>query len=93
MQIKSSRPADAIKSASNALEVDGLTDADRAKAYYRRGQAYGKCKEDELAVEDLKRALEIIPEDAGVLGELNAAKQRIKMRREREKKAYAKMFS
>ena len=84
---------DAIKSTTNALEIDGLTDSDKAKAYYRRGQAYGKGKEDELALEDLKKALEYNPNDAGVIAEINACKNRQKMRREKEKKAYAKMFS
>ena len=93
VQLKANRYSDAIKSTTNALETEGLTDADKAKAYYRRGQAYGQAKEDELALQDLKKALEFNPNDAGVIAEMNAAKNRQKMRREKEKKAYAKMFS
>jgi peptidyl-prolyl isomerase D len=93
VQVKANRNADAIKSASNALDIDGLTDSDKAKAYYRRGQAYNKSKEEDLAIEDLKHALELSPKDAGIANELNTAKLRQKTRREKEKKAYSKMFS
>lgn len=93
VHLKANRPLEAIKSTSNALEIEGLRDADKAKAYYRRGQAYGKTKEDSLAVEDLKKALQLNPGDGGVTAELNAAKNRLVARREKEKKAYSKMFS
>jgi len=93
VQLKSDHPSDAIKSTNNALEIEGISDSDKAKAYYRRGQAYGKVKEDESAIKDLKMALELNPNDSGVISELNAAKNRQKMRREKEKKAYAKLFS
>lgn len=93
VQLKADRPSDAVKSTSNALEIEGLSDSDKAKAYYRRGQAYGKLKEDEMAIEDLKKALELNANDSGVINELNVARNRQKMRREKQKKAYAKMFS
>jgi peptidyl-prolyl isomerase D len=93
VQVKANLTADAIKSATNALEMEEITPQDKAKAYYRRGQAYGKGKEDELAIEDLKKALELNPNDAAILGELATARTRQKARREKEKKAYAKMFS
>jgi peptidyl-prolyl isomerase D len=91
--LKLNNSAAAIKSATYALEIEGLSDSDKAKAYYRRGQAYGKAKEDSLAIEDLKKALEFNPNDSGVNAELNATRTRQKLRREKEKKAYAKMFS
>lgn len=84
---------DAIKSTTNVLEIDGLSESDKAKAYYRRGLAYGKTREDELAIDDLKKALGLSPKDAKIVNELNAAKLRQKARRDKEKKAYAKMFS
>lgn len=93
MHLKANHPREAIKATSNALEIEGLSDSDKAKAYYRRGQAYGKTKEDALAIEDLKKALELNPNDGGVIAELNAAKSRLLARREKEKKAYSKMFS
>jgi peptidyl-prolyl isomerase D len=93
VQLKANHPADAIKSTTNALEIEGISDADRAKAFYRRGQAYGKTKEDGKAIEDLKLALELNPNDSGVIAELNAARNRQKLRREKEKKVYSQMFS
>lgn len=93
VRLKANQPAEAVKSATNALEFTGLSDSDKTKAYYRRGQAYGKIKEDDLAIEDLKRALALNPNDSGVIAELNAAKNRQKLKREKEKKAFSKMFS
>ena len=93
IHLKSNQFPDAIKSATRALDMEGLSDSDKAKAYYRRGQAYGKSKEDELAIVDLKKALELNPNDSGAISELNMARNRQKLRREKEKKAYSKMFS
>jgi peptidyl-prolyl isomerase D len=93
VRLRLNQPTEAVKSATNALELKELSDSDKTKAYYRRGQAYGKIKEDDLAIEDLKRALALNPNDSGVIAELNAAKNRQKLRREKEKKAFAKMFS
>jgi peptidyl-prolyl isomerase D len=93
VQLRVNNAAEAIKSATNALEIEGLSNSDKAKAYYRRGQAYGKQKEEELAIADLKKALDFNPNDGGVLSEYNAAKTRQKSRRDKEKKAYSKMFS
>jgi peptidyl-prolyl isomerase D len=93
VQLKANHAADAIKSTTNALEIEGLSDSDKAKAYYRRGQAYGKTKEDAMAIEDLKKALELTPNDSGVIAELNAARNRQKARREKEKAVFSKMFS
>lgn len=92
VQLRAENYQDAVKSASNALELD-LSDKDCAKAYYRRGQAYAKIKNDKLAIEDLKKAAELTPDDAGVLHELEASRRRVRERREKERKAYAKMFS
>jgi len=93
VQLKSNHPSDAIKATSYVLDIEGLSDSDKAKAYYRRGQAYGKIKDDEKAIEDLKLALELNPNDSGVITELNAAKNRQKMKKEKERKAFSKMFS
>jgi len=92
VQLRAGNYHDALKSASNALELD-LSDKDSAKAHYRRGLAYANMKDDKLAIESLKKAAELTPDDAGVLHELEAAKRRLKERREKERKAYAKMFS
>lgn len=93
VQLKANQPNNAIKSATNALEMEGLSDSDKAKGYYRRGQAYGQIKEYEPAIEDLKKALELNHNDAGVIHELNMVRLRQKTRKEKERQAYAQMFS
>jgi peptidyl-prolyl isomerase D len=93
VQLKASYFDDAIKSSSVALELDGLSDKDRAKAFYRRGMAYGASREEDMAVEDLKRALELSPGDAAISNELSFMREKQKLKREKEKMAYGKMFS
>ena len=95
VQLKTNLATDAITSCTRALEMDGadLSTQDMAKAYYRRGQAHGKANEDESAIEDLNKALELNPGDPGIITELNAARQRQRVRKEKLRKAYSKMFS
>jgi peptidyl-prolyl isomerase D len=53
-----------VRSASSALDVAGVKDADRAKAYYRRGYANVRLKDEETAVKDLTEALRLAPGDS-----------------------------
>lgn len=64
-----------------------------AKALYRRGMAHGILKNEDQQLEDLISASKLVPEDALISGELAKISQRKKEHREREKKAYAKLFS
>ncbi|GAA5848752.1 hypothetical protein JCM9279_002932 [Rhodotorula babjevae] len=92
-----------VKAASRALRLDGdpeqvpmakrLTDADKAKALYRRAMARTLLKEEKEAVEDLEEAAKLQPDDAAIRKELTAAKQRIEDRKKRARAAYGKMFS
>jgi peptidyl-prolyl isomerase D len=93
VQLKASYFDDAIKSAGSALELDGLSDKDRSKAFYRRGMAYGASREEDMAVEDLKRALDLSPGDVAISNELSFMRERQKDKREKEKRLYGKMFS
>jgi peptidyl-prolyl isomerase D len=93
VHLKAQQYPDTIKAATRVLELTPLTDGERAKALYRRGVAYGKTREEDLAVADLKAALELNPKDAGVVAELNVVRNRVKTRREKEKAAFSKMFS
>ncbi|KAJ3043236.1 peptidyl-prolyl cis-trans isomerase cpr6 [Rhizophlyctis rosea] len=70
-----------------------VTPTDRCKALFRRGQARSKIHEQEAAVEDLKEALKISPEDKLIQRELAVVQKGIKDRQEKEKRAYAKMFA
>jgi len=83
----------AAEDATKALEIEGLSDKDKGKALFRRAQARSAKKNDEEAVKDLEEAAKLVPGDAAVVKELDAAKKRVKDRKEREKKAYAKAFN
>ncbi|XP_021821370.1 peptidyl-prolyl cis-trans isomerase CYP40 [Prunus avium] len=65
---------------------------DNVKALFRQGQAYMALNDIDAAVESFKRALDLEPTDAGIKKELAAAKKKISDRRDKEKKAYSKMF-
>ncbi|GAC95138.1 peptidyl-prolyl cis-trans isomerase [Pseudozyma hubeiensis SY62] len=67
--------------------------SDLAKAFYRRALAYVAQKDDERAEEDLKRAAEKAPEDAGIRRELAAVARRKEAKLRGMRAAYSKMFS
>lgn len=95
IQLKLHQFEDALKSASYALDLSspGITDADKAKALYRRALARSALKDDEEAIKDLEEALRLLPQgDAAITKELNAAKKREHDRITKEKKAYKKFF-
>ncbi|XP_068224288.1 peptidyl-prolyl cis-trans isomerase D-like [Palaemon carinicauda] len=77
-----------IGDCSEALEMD----ESNAKAYFRRGQAYHMSKDLEMARKDLERAKQLEPEDKGIAKELSLVVNKIKAQRDKEKKAYAKLF-
>ena len=61
----------AIKNCADALEIE----PNNVKAFYRRGQAYTKLKEYELAIDDLKKAAELDPGNRGIAKALTEAKK------------------
>ena len=63
-----------------------------AKALYRRALAHAYLKTEENAEKDLVEANHLVPEDAVIAAELNKIRQQRKEKREKEKKAYKKMF-
>ena len=64
-----------------------------AKALYRRALARGVQKNDDDAEKDLIEANKIVPDDAAISGELAKVRQRKKEKRDKEKKAYKKLFA
>lgn len=92
LQVKLKAFEDAQKSASNALDLGRMSEADRAKAYYRRALAKAGLKEDEEAVKDLDEALKLAPGDASITKELGAVKKRAAEQVKKEKAAYKKFF-
>ncbi|THV02222.1 peptidyl-prolyl cis-trans isomerase [Dendrothele bispora CBS 962.96] len=81
----------AIDSTTRALRLE-LSNADKAKALYRRSLAYSIKKDDDDAEKDLTEAAQLVPEDQAIAGELAKVRQRKKEKRDKEKKAYKKMF-
>ncbi|CAD6242276.1 unnamed protein product [Miscanthus lutarioriparius] len=65
---------------------------DNAKAFFRQGQVRMALNHIDAAVESFKQALELEPNDGGIKRELAAAKKKISDRRDREKKAFSKLF-
>lgn len=65
---------------------------DNVKALFRQGQAYMDLNDIDAAVVRFSRALELEPTDAGIKKELGVAKRKIAERREKERRAFAKMF-
>ncbi|KAI9881461.1 MAG: peptidyl-prolyl cis-trans isomerase cpr6 [Pleopsidium flavum] len=92
LQVKLKSFDEAQASASNALETQGTSDADKAKAYYRRALARAGLKDDEAAAKDLEEALKLAPGDAAITKELMAVKKRAAEQAKKEKAAYQKFF-
>ncbi|KAJ9657825.1 Peptidyl-prolyl cis-trans isomerase D [Coniosporium apollinis] len=93
LQLKLSAYDDALSSATSALEVPGIGDAEKGKALYRRALAKAGRKDDEEAIADLEEALKCVPGDAAISKERDAAKKRVAERKKKEKAAYSKFFS
>ncbi|KAH7149173.1 cyclophilin-like domain-containing protein [Dactylonectria estremocensis] len=92
LNIKLEAYEEAVRAASNALDVPDIRDVDRAKALYRRGLSNVRLKEEEAALEDLEEAHRLVPTDGVVANELNTIKAKAAARAAREKAAYKKFF-
>lgn len=77
-----------ITSCNEALQLS----EENPKAYFRRGQAHHLSKDLDSAKADLEKARQLEPNDKGILKELNLVASKIKAQKEKEKKAYAKLF-
>ncbi|KAI0144151.1 cyclophilin-like domain-containing protein [Hypoxylon sp. NC0597] len=84
---------EAQRSASAALAVSGISDAEKAKALYRKGVALVHLKDEDAALEALEEAKKLAPGDAAVAKELDAVKKQAAARKAKEKAAYKKFFS
>jgi peptidyl-prolyl isomerase D len=84
---------DGLRYATAALEVANITDAEKAKALFRRGQAEVGLKDEDAALTDLEEANKLVPGDAAVVKELTAVKKNAAERAKKEKAAYSKFFS
>ncbi|KAF2138618.1 uncharacterized protein K452DRAFT_256250 [Aplosporella prunicola CBS 121167] len=92
LENKTGAPDAAAASATKALEVPGVGDADRAKALFRRGQAREARRNEDDAIADYEEAQRLLPGDKAVAAALVAAKKKLAEFRRKEKAAYAKFF-
>lgn len=93
LQVKLKQWSEASESADKALAVQGISDAEKAKALFRKGAAAGGMKEEEEAISILKQAQELAPNDAGIKKELEAVRNAAADRKAKERKAYSKAFA
>ncbi|KAG0227759.1 Peptidyl-prolyl cis-trans isomerase D [Actinomortierella wolfii] len=93
--LKLERYPTTIQDMTVVLELDDryVTVADQTKAYFRRGLAKIKSSDLEGGKADLDLAHKLSPKDAAVLKELELVKAKLVAKREKEKKAFAKMFA
>lgn len=92
---KAKRYQDAQKWATSAIDSPSKTakDTDKAKAYFRRGQARVGLKDFDDAVKDYESALKLAPQDAAIKAELTKTKNQLKESDKKEKAAFKKFFS
>ncbi|KAI1773543.1 cyclophilin-like domain-containing protein [Hypoxylon cercidicola] len=93
LNLKMENWEEAERSAAAALAVGGISDAEKAKALYRRGVALVKLKDEDAAVAALEQAKKLVPGDAAVTKELDAVKKQAAARLAKEKAAYKKFFT
>ena len=73
--------------------AQALKPSDHAKALYRRALARVQLKDEEEAEEDLRAAAKLAPEDKAIASELAKIKEAQREHKEKQKKAFKKMFS
>ncbi|KAI1462795.1 cyclophilin-like domain-containing protein [Annulohypoxylon moriforme] len=84
---------EAQRAAGQALLVKGVSEAERAKALYRRGFALVRLRDEDAALRDLEEAKKLVPGDAAVTKELDTVKKLAALRLAKEKAAYKKFFA
>ncbi|CCL99368.1 uncharacterized protein FIBRA_01386 [Fibroporia radiculosa] len=82
----------ALRATDRALEMQ-LNDADKAKALYRRALANVILNDEDGAEEDLVAANKLVKDDKAILAELDKVRQWKKEKKNKEKKAYKKLFA
>ncbi|KAI0030478.1 40 kDa cyclophilin [Vararia minispora EC-137] len=90
--LRSGDPSRALEFTDRVLRQD-ISDADKAKAFYRSGLAHVALNEGDEAEETLRQALALAPEDKAISGELERVRQRKRAKIAKEKAAYKKMFN
>ncbi|MCJ1475164.1 peptidyl-prolyl cis-trans isomerase cpr6 [Lambiella insularis] len=92
LQFKLKAYEDAKTSASHAIDISGIPDPDKAKAYYRRAIAEAALKDEDAALNDLEIASKFAPGDPAITKELAAVKKKAAEQAKKEKAAFKKFF-
>lgn len=92
LQNKQKLYREAEEAATKALAITEITGTDKAKALFRRAIAKTALKDDNGALIDLKEANKFAPGDAAVMKELNAAKEKVQAKKDKESAAHKKFF-
>lgn len=79
--------------AGSVIDSDLAKPADKAKAYFRRGQANASAKSWAKAILDYKAALALVPNDPAITKQLHAAETIVAAQNNAQKAAYSKFFS
>lgn len=83
----------ALSSVTRALEKLELNHADKAKALYRRALAHAILNDDDNAEADLIGAQEFAKDDQAIANELEKVRARKKEKKDKERRAYKKLFA
>ncbi len=91
---KSKRYDEAQKWAGFAIDAipKDARDADKAKVYYRRGQARVALKDIEQGLEDYEEAAKLAPDDAAIKNDLAKTKKTLQDSIKKEKASFKKYF-
>ncbi|QPG75538.1 hypothetical protein FOA43_002893 [Brettanomyces nanus] len=93
MSMKMKDSQETIKFSKKALECEQLEAKSKAKAYYRRAMGHLLGHNEEDAIGDFLKAKEIEPKDGGVIKGLQDARMKLKERKDKERKAFGKLFN
>lgn len=93
--LKLNQPKASIAATTIVLEYDEslLKPADITKAYFRRGLAKAMIKDEEGAIEDLEKAAARDATDAAIKRELQSLKQKVQLKKQKQKQAFSKLFA
>lgn len=80
-------------STTAALEIEGITQAETGKAYYRRALAMAGLRDDEEAIRDLEKAQKVAGGDKAIEHELVKLRKRKADREKKQKSALKGAFA
>lgn len=85
--------AGAVESATSALDIPGISDDNKSKAYFRRGVAKENMKDLDEAIEDFEQAQNAKPSDPAPADKIKRLRAKIVQDEKKQKANYKKFFS